>query len=74
MITGDMIEIKRTDGGGLSFIAPTGWPTNKQYRDGKWYIYVDEVGAIRLYRHSTRQCLEIAERVDLVNPVKVFRL
>ena len=33
LITGDMVEIKRTDGGGvLSFISPTGWPTNKQYR------------------------------------------
>ena len=70
LITGDMIEIKRTDGGGvLSFIAPTGWPTNKQYRDGKWYIYVDEVGAIRLYStFDEAMSGEIAGRVDLVNP------
>lgn len=49
LITGDQIEMSTTDGSLLDFIVPSGWPTNTVYKDGIFYIYVDEVGAIRLY-------------------------
>ena len=50
LITGDQVEIKTTDGSLLDFIGPDGWPTNTVYKDGIFYLSVDEVGAIRLYR------------------------
>lgn len=51
LITGDQVEIKTTDNSLLNFIGPTGWPTNKVYKDGIFYLFVDEVGAIRLYQN-----------------------
>ena len=52
LITGDKVEIKSTASPqqNLDFIDPSGWPTNTVYPDGIFYIYVDEVGGIRLYR------------------------
>jgi hypothetical protein len=44
LLTGDQLEIKATDGGLLDFVAD--WP----HPDGKWFINVDQVGAIGLYR------------------------
>jgi len=69
LITGDQCEIKTTDGSLLSFIAPSGWPNNTRYKDGIWYVFVDEVGAIRLYRTFDEAISgEVAGRVDLVDP------
>lgn len=50
LITGDQVEIKTTDGTLLDFIAASGWPTNQVYKDGIFYLFVDEIGAIRLYQ------------------------
>lgn len=67
-ITGDQVELRSTDGGLLSFIAASGWPTHQQYRDGVWYVHVDEVGAIRLYQHFDQAVAgEVSGRVDLVD-------
>lgn len=72
LITGDLIEIKSTDGTDLDFIDKTGWNFSllrtqgndylvTQSNDifianyegptesGMWYIFVDELGGIRLY-------------------------
>ena len=72
LITGDLIEIKATDGTDLDFIDETAWtadqittqgndPLVTQSSDlivagyqgptesGMWYIFVDELGGIRLY-------------------------
>ena len=69
LITGDQIELKTTDGSLLDFIAPSGWPTNKVYKDGIFYIFVDEVGAIRLYSKFDEAISgEVKGRADLVNP------
>lgn len=68
LITGDQVEIKTTDGSLLGFIAASGWPTNRQYKDGIFYISVDEVGAIRLYnRFDQAVSGEVAGRVDLID-------
>jgi hypothetical protein len=69
LLTGDQVELRTTDGGLLDFIAPSGWPTNTRYKDGTFYLYVDEVGAIRLYRtFDAAVAGETAGRVDLVDP------
>jgi len=69
LITGDQIELKTTDGSLLDFIGPSGWPTNKVYKDGIFYIFVDEVGAIRLYsKFDEAVSGEVKGRADLVDP------
>jgi len=69
LITGDQVEIKSTDGTGLDFIDKSGWPNNKVYPDGIFYIYVDEVGAIRLYNSFDEAMSgEVAGRVPLNDP------
>ena len=69
LITGDQIEMKTTDGSLLSFIAASGWPTNQVYSDGIFYIYVDEIGAIRLYQTFDEAISgEVAGRINLVDP------
>jgi len=69
LITGDQVEMKTTDGSLLSFIAASGWPTNQVYRDGIFYIYVDEIGAIRLYQTFDEAISgEVAGRINLVDP------
>ena len=68
LITGDQVEIKTTDGSSLDFIGPTGWPTNSVYKDGVFYLFVDEVGAIRLYPSFDEAISgEVAGRIDLVD-------
>lgn len=72
LITGDRIEIRRTDGDAtdlLTFISPSGWPNNTRYRDGRWYIFVDEAGSVSLYEtFDAALSGEASNRVDLVNP------
>ena len=69
LLTGDQVEIKTTDGSLLDFIAPSGWPTGTRYKDGIFYLHVDEVGAIRLYRQFDEAMSgEVTGRVDLVDP------
>ena len=66
LITGDQIEIKTTDETDLDFIDKSGWPTNAVYPDGIFYIFVDEVGAIRLYQNfDDAMSGEVAGRVAL---------
>ncbi len=49
LITGDFIEIKTTDGTDLDFIGADGWSDGQIYGSGNWYIFIDELGGIRLY-------------------------
>lgn len=50
LITGDMLEIKATDRSLLEFVSPGGWGDNQQHTHGKWYVHIDEVGGVKLYR------------------------
>lgn len=69
LITGDQIEIKTTDESLLSFIAASGWTDNQQHRDGIFYLFVDEIGSIRLYRTFDEAISgEVTGRVDLIDP------
>jgi len=49
LISGDLIEITSTDGTTLDFVAASGWGDNTVYASGNWFIFVDELGGIRLY-------------------------
>ena len=49
LISGDLIEIDSTDGTTLDFIAASGWSDNTVYSNGSWYVFIDELGGIRLY-------------------------
>jgi len=49
LISGDFVEITTTDGTTLDFIASSGWSDNTVYSSGNWFIYIDELGGIRLY-------------------------
>ena len=49
LISGDFVELSTTDGTALDFIAASGWSDNTVYPSGNWYIYIDELGGVRLY-------------------------
>jgi hypothetical protein len=56
LITGDAVWIRRVDAEGvpsalpLDFAAPAAWADGKQYGDGRWFVHVDGIGGVRLYR------------------------
>jgi len=49
LLTGDLLQIKSTNGANLAFIDASGWDGGSQLPDGNWYINVDELGGICLY-------------------------
>jgi hypothetical protein len=49
LIGGDFIDITATDGTDLDFIDASGWGDNTVQSSGNWYIFIDELGGIRLY-------------------------
>lgn len=53
LLTGDFVEFRTADGTDLSFVAASGWDDAAQHPFGNWYINVDQVGSIRLYRNFT---------------------
>jgi hypothetical protein len=66
LMTGDQVAIKTRDGSTLAFISPGGWPVPGDYPDGIWYVFVDEVGGLRLYqRFDDAVSGEAATRVQL---------
>jgi hypothetical protein len=49
LVSGDQVEITSTNGATLAFVTAAGWLDVTVQSSGKWYIYVDELGGIRLY-------------------------
>jgi hypothetical protein len=49
LIAGDLVEFKTTDDTNLDFVAAAGWVNNTVQTSGNWYVFIDELGAIRLY-------------------------
>lgn len=49
LITGDLVEIATTDGTDLDFVDATGWDAGSVQTSGNWYVYVDQLGGIKLY-------------------------
>jgi len=77
LISGDFVELSTTDGTTLDFIAASGWSDNTVYPSGNWYIYIDELGGVRLYDNfddslegSTAGLVQLAEIARDI-PIKV---
>ena len=49
LTSGDFVEITATNGANLAFIDASGWANGVVQSSGNWYIYVDELGGIKLY-------------------------
>jgi hypothetical protein len=49
LISGDLVELTTTDGTNLDFVAASGWSNNTVQTSGNWYVFIDELGGIRLY-------------------------
>jgi hypothetical protein len=49
LIAGDLVEFATTDGTNLDFVAASGWANNTVQTSGNWYVFIDELGGIRLY-------------------------
>lgn len=49
LISGDLVEFTTTDGTNLDFVDASGWPDSTVYPSGNWYIFIDDLGGIRLY-------------------------
>lgn len=49
LLTGDLLEISTTDGTDLDFIAASGWADSTVHPSGNWYVFIDELGGIKLY-------------------------
>lgn len=67
ILSGDMLEIRSLDRSLLEFVSPGGWGDNRQHTHGKWYVHVDEVGGVKLYRKFEDAVAgERAGRVELI--------
>lgn len=49
LIGGDLVEFTTIDGTNLDFVAASGWSNNTVQSSGNWYVFIDELGGIRLY-------------------------
>lgn len=49
LISGDLVELTTIDGTNLDFVAASGWANNTVQPSGNWYVFVDELGGIKLY-------------------------
>jgi len=49
LITGDLVEITSTDGTDLDFIDSSGWANSTVQTSGNWYVFIDDLGGIKLY-------------------------
>lgn len=49
LITGDLVELTTLDGTLLDFVDASGWDNNTIQTSGNWYVFIDELGGIRLY-------------------------
>ena len=49
LITGDLVEITSTDGTDLDFIDASGWANSTVQTSGNWYVFIDDLGGIKLY-------------------------
>jgi len=49
LISGDFAEISTTDSTNLDFISASGWGNGTVQSSGNWFLFIDELGGIRLY-------------------------
>lgn len=51
LITGDLVEFATTDGSPLAFIDASAWDDSTTHAQGTFFVHVDSVGGIFLYRN-----------------------
>lgn len=51
LTSGDFLELTTTDGTNLDFVAAAGWLNNTVQNSGNWYVFIDDVGGIKLYNN-----------------------
>ena len=67
IITGDFVEISTTDGTPLDFVNASGWDNSTVQTSGNWFVFVDELGGIKLYEtFDTSLNGEATGRIPLV--------
>lgn len=72
-ITGDYIQLTRTDGGNLDFIDASGFVPAGQAPSGAWYVNVDAIGGLRLYTTYGKSLMgNIADAVTLLTPASSY--
>jgi hypothetical protein len=49
LISGDLVELATLDGTNLDFVAASGWSIGAVQPSGNWFVFIDELGGIRLY-------------------------
>lgn len=49
LVSGDFIEIATTDGTDLDFIDASGWTVGSVQTSGNWYVFIDDLGGVKLY-------------------------
>jgi len=49
LVNGDFVEFATTDGTDLDFVDATGWTAGSVQPSGNWYVFIDELGGIKLY-------------------------
>jgi hypothetical protein len=49
LISGDLVEFTTADNTNLDFVDASGWANNTVQTSGNWYVFIDELGGIRLY-------------------------
>lgn len=59
LVTGDLVEIKATDGRLLEWLAPAAWDDNQQHRDIRAYVSINQAGMLRLYREFEEAINEV---------------
>lgn len=51
LITGDFVELTATDGTNLDFVTAAGWANGIVQSSGNWYVFIDDMGGIKLYNN-----------------------
>ena len=70
LISGDQVEITSTNGAVLDFVGTDGWTNNVKQSSGKWYVFIDDLGGIRLYDNFAESLDgELAEAITLASIV-----
>jgi len=49
LVSGDFIEIATTDGTDLDFVDASGWTVGSVQTSGNWYVFIDDLGGVKLY-------------------------
>ena len=71
LISGDLVELSTTDGTNLDFVASSGWNNNTVQSSGNWYVFVDDIGGVKLY--STFDASLEGGATDLIPLVAIAR-